>query len=88
MLMLCDPSTVMPKAVNEILAPSMIDSEVKETSVGISIFEIGNSRALPFPRMLEHGQANHLALEPPTNIQLLCTQRTAFLGHIQTENDL
>ena len=35
MLMLCDPYIVMPKAVNEILAPSSIGSSMEKLGDGI-----------------------------------------------------
>lgn len=66
----------------------MIDTEMKKAGVGISIFEVGDSRTLPFLCTLKHRQTNHLALEPPTKITLISTERSGVLGLVQTENYL
>ena len=60
MVMGSNPSTVVLEAVDEVLPSSMIDPKVEKTSVGISIFEVGNSRASSLPCTLNNGQGQHL----------------------------
>ena len=53
-IMISDPSTIVLEAVNEILSSSTIDAEMKKMGVGISNFEVGDSRTLPFSGTLKH----------------------------------
>lgn len=83
MIMFGDPSVVVLETMNEVLSSSMVDSKMEEASVSISVLEVGDSRTLPFPCTLKHGQTNHFPLEPRSNVALVNTKRSKLLGHIQ-----
>ena len=54
-LMLSDPTFVVLEAMNEIYSPSMVDTQMEVTSVGISFLEVSDSRIFTLPSRLQHG---------------------------------
>ena len=82
------PAVVVLQTVDEGLPSSMVDSQVKEASVCITLFEIGDSRILPLSSTLHDGQGDNLSLEPCMNITFFHTKRPELKCHIQAEYDL
>ena len=87
-IMVNHPAIVVLQMVNDVLSSSVIDPQMKETSVCITLFEIGDSRILPLSSTLHDGQGDNLSLEPCMNITFFHTKRPELKCHIQAEYDL
>jgi hypothetical protein len=69
--MIDNPTIIMLESMNEIFPPPGVNPNVKVSCVGITLFEIRDSRSLPLPSSHGHGHANNLSFQSSSKVKLV-----------------